>query len=261
MGRVVGLWNDVLEASNRPTQCLSRNRPNSSSAPELLHLANAHWARHAAESGQYHEAIQSLTYHPLPSFSISELDVVRALQSFPSGMAPGPSCPRANHLKEVEVEVVFYPSPDCSRCALNGLLGVVNLLCAGHISNCSVPHLCGASLLACQKKGGGVQVGLGILVGFETIVHSLAILLNDNSIAPESHCTLLVDFSNAFNSIDRGHMFEEARSHIPVMSSWLGCCYGSQPLLLMGEHIILSCCGVQQGDPVGPMGAIPATNH
>ena len=207
---------------------------------------------------------------------------MRALKSFPNGTAPGPSSLRANHLKEA----VFCPSPTQSEFALKGLVGVVNLLVAGRAPSCIIPFLCGASLLACQKKDGRLrpiaigevlrrliskcvaravqseavsflsplQVGVGIPGGCEAIVHSLASLLNDCSIPPESRCTLLVDFSNAFNSIDRGLMFEEARARIPSMSSWLECCYGSQPVLFLGEHTILSCCGVQQGDPLGPLG-------
>ena len=31
-------------------------------------------------------------------------------------------------------------------------------------------------------------------------------------------------------------------------------CYGAQPFLRFGEHSILSCCVVQQGDPLGPLG-------
>ena len=32
------------------------------------------------------------------------------------------------------------------------------------------------------------------------------------------------------------------------------CSYGSQPSLLLDNRPILSCCGVQQGDPLGPLG-------
>ena len=32
------------------------------------------------------------------------------------------------------------------------------------------------------------------------------------------------------------------------------CCYGAQPFLHLGDHTILSCCGVQQSDPLGPLG-------
>ena len=35
---------------------------------------------------------------------------------------------------------------------------------------------------------------------------------------------------------------------------WMEYSYGSQPFLLLGEKSIRSCCGVQQGDPLGPLG-------
>ena len=48
-------------------------------------------------------------------------------------------------------------------------------------------------------------------------------------------------------------MFLEARARILAISAWLECCYGSQPLLFLGDHTILSYSGVQQGDPLGPL--------
>ena len=97
-----------------------------------------------------------------------------------------------------------------------------------------------------------LQVGVGIPAGCEAIVHSLSIIFHGHS-SPESRCSLLVDFSNAFNSIDRGLLFLEARARIPAISAWLECCYGFQPLLFLGDHTILSCLGVQQRDPLGPL--------
>ena len=47
---------------------------------------------------------------------------------------------------------------------------------------------------------------------------------------------------------------EEIRSHVPAISAWMENCYGAQPILRLGEDTILSCCGVQQGDPLGPLG-------
>ena len=196
---------------------------------------------------------------PAPSpVQVSSVEVVKALRSFPSGSAPGPTCLRASHL----IEAVFCPSPDHSSYALQGLVGVVNLLCRGCVAPSIRPHLCGATLLACQKKGGGLhpiavgevlrrltskcvsravhaesisalsplQVGVGIPHGCEAIVHSVVSLLNDSTFPPDSRFLLLVDFSNAFNSTDRKCLFDEARSRIPSMSAWLECCYGSQPL-------------------------------
>ena len=66
--------------------------------------------------------------------------------------------------------------------------------------------------------------------------------------------SLLLDFSNAFNCIDREVMFAETRIHIPTLSAWMESCYSCQPFLLLGKESIRSCCGVQQGDPLGPLG-------
>ena len=77
---------------------------------------------------------------------------------------------------------------------------------------------------------------------------------DDPSLASEVKWTLLPDFSNAFNSVDCGWIFEEVRNRVPSLSAWFESCYGAQPHLLLGKHIIHSCCGVQQGDPLGPLG-------
>jgi hypothetical protein len=83
-----------------------------------------------------------------PPVQVSSLDVTKALQSFPSGPAPGPSCLRASHLKEA----VFSPSPDHSCFVQRGLVGVVNLLCRGCVAPSILPHLCEATLLA-KRRG------------------------------------------------------------------------------------------------------------
>ena len=37
------------------------------------------------------------------------------------------------------------------------------------------------------------------------------------------------------------------------MVAWVEFCYGSQPLLHFGDHMTLSKCDAQQGDPLGPV--------
>ncbi len=224
-----------------------------------------------------------LPSHPVPTpIQINEAEVVKALRSFPKGTAPGPSCLRAIHLKEA----VFCPSPDRANIALQALTKVINLLCSGQAPAEVVPHLCGARLFASKKKGGGLrpiavgevlrrltskcisrsvqaeafraltplQVGVGVPAGCEAIVHAVNSLLEDPNIHPGGKWTLLLDFRNAFNSVNREKMFEEVRARIPSLSAWLECCYGAQPLLHFDNHTILSCSGVQQGDPLGPLG-------
>ena len=271
---------------------------------------NAKRAKRAAEAGQYKKAIQALTSEglaptndkilnemmdkhpqsPLPHTpdspppsppSINEAGVVQALRSFPSDTAPGPSLLRANHLKEA----IFCPSSDHGNRALQAITKTVNLMCAGLAPPQVVPHLCGATLLAVKKKGGGhrpiavgevlrrltskclsravqnealrnltpLQLGVGVRVGCEAIVHAVSQTLEDEGLSLDSCHVLLLDFSNAFNSIDRSHMFSEVRARIPSLSSWVESCYSSQPILHFGKHTILSRCGVQQGDRLGPL--------
>ena len=49
-------------------------------------------------------------------------------------------------------------------------------------------------------------------------------------------------------------MFRELRLRIPGVSAWMEACYHTQPPLFLGSYSIHSCCGVQQGDPLGPLG-------
>ena len=90
---------------------------------------------------------------------------------------------------------------------------MVNLLCASVV----VPYLCGATVLACNKKGGGfrlitveevlwrltskyisravqfesfriftpLQIGVGVQNGYESIVDALALVQEDSDISPE----------------------------------------------------------------------------
>ena len=225
----------------------------------------------------------SLPPSPLPDpFLISQGIVRSAIKSFPPGTSPGPSGLRASHLKES----IWGPSPARSACALSSISSLVSLLCSGSAPPEVTPHLCGATLLAPRKKDGGVrpiavgevlrrlvskclssvaaplvstilpphQVGVGTPGGAEAIVHSLQLLRANPLISDSDKWVLLVDFRNAFNNIDRALMFEELRSHIPGISPWMEWCYGSQPHLIHGDYTIHSCAGVQQGDPLGPLG-------
>ena len=97
-----------------------------------------------------------------------------------------------------------------------------------------------------------LQLGVGVKGGCEAVIHATSQLMS--SIPPHQGWTLLLDFSNAFNCIDRGSMFAEIRRRIPSLSAWMESCYSSQPLLYLGSNTIHSCSGVQQGDPLGPLG-------
>ena len=304
-GDVMGLWSDHLA-----NEVIRAKRHRGRKSPDTVRSSNVRRAKRAIEAGQFRKAIQALTSDglatpsceifpemlakhpqsplppslsspPPPSISFTGAQVLHALRSFPSDSAPGPSRLSAIHLKEA----VFCPSPERGDKVLQAITATVNLLSAGRAPPDVIPHLCGASLLASKKSGGGhrpiavgevlrrlvskclsravhsvanhyltpLQVGVGVRAGCEAIVHAVSRTLDDPVIPPDSRCALLLDFSNAFNSIDRALMFREVRAHIPALSAWVESCYGAQPRLLFGEHVILSRCGVQQGDPLGPL--------
>ena len=215
-----------------------------------------------------------------PSVEVPDRVVLHGVKSFPKDSAPGPSGLRPNHL----YEAVCCPSPDRAGQVLTSLTKFVNLLATGR-APCSIcPYLCGATLLASRKKNGGLrpitvgevlrrliskslssatrqeafnslaslQQGVSVRGGCEAIIHSVSQLMSSET--PEHCWTLLLDFSNAFNSINRESMFVEVRRRIPSLSAWMEFCYSSQPLLYLGSNTIHSCCGVQQGEPLGPLG-------
>ena len=41
---------------------------------------------------------------------------------------------------------------------------------------------------------------------------------------------------------------------LPSLSAWFESCYGSAPILYYRDRSLASCSGVQQGDPLGPLG-------
>ena len=306
-GEFTDLWSDVVEEDSRWVRKRQRKAP----TPNSLRLSNARRARRLTEEGQYKKALQALLSEGIAGASAEVIDqmlskhpqvappslpqgppsppphiaseiILKAIRSFPAGSAPGPSHFRAAHLKEA----VLCPSPGQAAQVMHSLTGLVNLLCSGHAPPEVVPHLCGATLIACKKRGGGLrpiavgevlrrlvskslstvlrqeavqvlsphQLGVGVKSGCEAIVHSASRILEDPNYDPNDCWTLLIDFSNAFNTIDRSSMFQEIRARIPSLSSWLECCYGGRPHLHLEDKYISSCSGVQQGDPLGPLG-------
>ena len=177
------------------------------------------------------------------------------------------------------------PCPTISTQFVTALGAFVSTLTHGTIPPSVAPHLCGAILIPLHKKSGGLrpiavgevlrrlvskcvslsviaeasrglsplQVGVGIPFSCEAIIHSVNSLLIDSSLPPDRKWVLQVDFSNAFNSVDRASMFNEVRSRVPSMAAWIESCYSSQPHLYLGDQSINSCSGVQQGDPLGPL--------
>ena len=64
---------------------------------------------------------------------------------------------------------------------------------------------------------------------------------------------LKIDFTNAFNMIDSRIFLSEIAAHFPEIYNWVHLCYAHDSILNYDGHEIISSCGVQQGDPLGPL--------
>src|SRR6478609_7380385 len=64
---------------------------------------------------------------------------------------------------------------------------------------------------------------------------------------------LKVDFSNAFNMVDRTEMLAQVYEKLPGLYRWVEYCYSHPAHLFFGTITLLSMAGVQQGDPLGPL--------
>ena len=59
---------------------------------------------------------------------------------------------------------------------------------------------------------------------------------------------ITVDFSNAFNIVNRSTLLREAMARYPNISLWVEFLYGQTKRLCLKDGHIMSSIGVQQGD-------------
>ena len=203
--------------------------------------------------------------------------VLAALRSFPKGSGCGPAGLRAQHLLD-------SLTPAYKTTVLELLTEVSQLLADGRGPRELAPFLAGAGLMASRKKDGGVrpiavgevlrrlvaktlsketqeaaqrylwplQVGVACPLGAECAIHTAAQWTQRHRHTPD-HVFLKVDFSNAFNHINRDKMLTQVRQHFPELARWCHYCYGRHSILQFGQWQVSSQCGVQQGDPLGPL--------
>jgi hypothetical protein len=62
-----------------------------------------------------------------------------------------------------------------------------------------------------------------------------------------------LDFSNAFNSLRRDALLDAVSRHHPDLLDFALSSYGAASELWVGETVLSSAEGVQQGDPLGPL--------
>ena len=202
--------------------------------------------------------------------------VLKALKSFNNGSSGGLDGLRPQHLKD------SIASPIHTDGLLLAITEFINLLVNGICPPLVVPFMFGGRLVALTKKGGGVrpiavgnvwrrlaskcalslvlegvklllhplQLGVGARGGVEAAVHSVRGVVEN---LPNNWSFLKIDFKNAFNNLRRDSLLEAVKQHCPSIFNYCLLAYGQTTELGYQDHVIESCEGVQQGDPLGPL--------
>ena len=224
---------------------------------------------------------------PIPPPSVTEFeaslqvngqDIMKAIRSFPKGSSGGPDGLRPQHL----CDLTGPSAGEGGVLLLQALSDFANFVLSGNTPMQVRPFFFGASVIALNKKDGGVrpiavgctlrrlvaklacmsisermgtmlapvQLGYGTPNGAEAAVHSARIYLDH---LPSDHVMLKIDFKNAFNYVRRDKMLEMVRQCVPEIFPFVYTCYSAPSSLCFHETTLQSAERVQQGDPLGPL--------
>ena len=206
--------------------------------------------------------------------------VRKKVEGFPTGSAAGASATRPQFFKDM----ISCPNKAVAGAALSALTKLTNHMVAGKAPRELAPFIAGAPLMALVKQGGGLrpiaigetirrlvskccceatvedtkilfgplQVGVATQGGAEASIHAVRRLAKEFGEDP-GKIMLKVDFSNAFNSVDRTEMLAQVHEKLPGLYRWVEYCYSQPAHLFFGSCLLKSMAGVQQGDPLGPL--------
>ena len=215
------------------------------------------------------------------AIEINKGAIKEALQSFPKGTSSGRSGMGIIHLTECCSEQAGVPA------CLDHLTDLVNLFLTGKALPSFASFMSSANLIPLLKKDGTsirpiaigevlrrliskccvkrasvaaaqylhpMQLGVKVKNGAEAILHSFNRYIRDPTLCDDNTVLSLIDFTNAFNRINRNSLLQEVYDHFPGMYGWIQYCYGGvRSKLFVGHNIIHASAGVQQGDPLGPL--------
>ena len=222
------------------------------------------------------------------ALNCTDAQVRRAILSFAAGSASGPDLLEPQHLKDL----IAKSGGEAANKLIVALTRLCNFMLAGKVPEEVVPFVYGASLFALSKANADVrpiaigcvyrrlvgklaarfgfsllkdlfyphQMGVGAPKGAETIVHTVRNRLLSNFESNTPFFMLKIDFKNAFNTIRRDVVLGEMKNQAPCLFPFTWQLYSSNTNLFYGDHVIASAEGMQQGDPLGPLGFSLAIN-
>ena len=242
-----------------------------------IHLVDQNILDQLQEKHPNYEKKLKMDFNSCPSIKLDEVFVKKSIKSFCKGSAGGPDGMRVEFLKK-------WSKGPTGELFLKTLVRFLDLIIQGKFCKKFAEYFSGATLIPLRKPDGGVrpiavgnvmrrlackcalksvgdqvpskllpnQFGVCIQGGAESIIHSVNSVLQSlkNS---EDYAVLQIDFKNAFNMVDRQHMFDVVAENFPELAKLVDFTYNCQGLLVCQDTNVLSCAGVQQGDPLGPL--------
>jgi len=97
------------------------------------------------------------------------------------------------------------------------------------------------------------QLGVGSKGGVEPINRAVSRAMDGDLYGKQYTHLISLDFSNAFNTVDRCQMAQSLRAFAPGLFRAGRWAYGVASDLVVGDTILSSSQGVRQGDPLGPL--------
>ena len=217
------------------------------------------------------------------SLLVDEEAVLTAISSMPSGSSGGLDALRPLVLQQL----LSNDAVECGRRLLASLTKLTNVILSGNVPDYAQTSIFGASLIALEKETGGIrpiavgciyrrlacrmaahhvsnlladefspiQLGVGVKGGCESAVHAIRDLVESASseIPTANQMLLKVDVKNAFNTVHREAVFAVVKRQCPEIFKIVHQAYSSRTPLYIGNTLIPSQTGVQQGDPLGPL--------
>ena len=217
-----------------------------------------------------------------PPLQVTAEQVRSAIESMPTGSAAGLDGIRPLHLRQL----ISTDAVEPGRRFLRSLTVLTNIALDGRIPECARDAFFGAALCALRKKDGGlrpiavdsvyrrlpcriaahhaadllapefrpIQLGVGTRLGCEAAVHAAREFMSKVTDDSPPSVFVKVDVRNAFNSVRRDIMLKAIYNRCPETYRLAFQAYSAPTPLHIGDYTIPSRCGVQQGDPLGPVG-------
>lgn len=199
--------------------------------------------------------------------SVDSKALLKAIRSFPKGTSCGRDRLRAQHL----LDALSGSAAVISEELLTSMAGVINLWLSGKCPAALGEYIASAPLRPLLKPDGGLRIiavgtiwrglcskivatsvcgamatylgkyqfGVGISGGGESIMHSANRLLESKG-TQNNLTMMLIEFTNAFNLIDRTTVIKEVRNKCPSIPKWVEFCYAIPTRLYYNEAILTS---------------------